>query len=1052
MSAVVFDKQKIISLYEEYNHVPMVMENHQINGINKEAPRPHIFPFTNKYLAIQNTHHDAKNYLSLNGLWQFNCALNPESRPKDFYQDNYDASDWSTIQVPGNWEAQGFDKAIYIDERFPFTTNWPAVPRDYNPVGSYRRTFSLDESWSNRQVFLQLAGARTASFIWINGHRVGYSQNAKNPAEFNITPYIRQGENSISLEIYRWSNASYVEKQDMLDMSGLEREVFIYSTGTSRIYDFHCKPQLDKSFTQGTFDVSIDIMHYDTQKNELVLSCQLLDDSNDFNVIIDKHVHFKINDSKQTFYFTDQLEKPRLWSSEAPNLYTLLLTLTNEQGEIIETTSHKIGFRHIEIVSGQLTVNGKPIKIKGVNRHELHPTLGHVPTEENMLIDIRLMKEHNINAVRTSHFPCHSRWYQLCDEYGIYIVDEANIESHPLALTPETQIGNDESWIPAHLDRVQAMVERDKNHACVIIWSMGNEAGTGCVFETLYKWIKNKDSSRPVQYEPAGEEFYTDIVCPMYPSLERLEEFAKQGSERPMIMIEYAHAMGNSIGILNDYWQIIDRNSNLQGGFIWEWMDHALELVNNRGQKFWGYGKDYHPDKPSDGNFMNDGLVAPDRTPHPHMSEVKKVYQPVRFHSKDIATGHFEIENRYDFISLEHLDIHYKISVDGNVFATGSLGSMAISPAERYSIHIPLDEIEFQHNKEYLLTLSAVTKNDTPLIGIGYELAWDQFNLTPTSVFKHSDTLTSSVLDVQEDKNNLHITGDFFSISFNRSNGRLDQFVVDNKNLITTGFEPNFWRGLTDNDLGAKVFEWGAAWKYAAQERVLSSLEVDKLSAHKIVITTRFELPTVQSQYILTYSIHANGEIHICIDFIPGEKELPIMMRMGTKLTLPAEYQYIKWFGRGPVETYSDRKGAKVGIYGGTTWEQFHAYPRPQESGNKTDVRWVRLLNRDGFGLEAIAEHDLLNTSAWPFTADELDFVADTDSDSASGLTPMSCKHGIDVQPGNITTWNLDLAQMGTGGQNSWRSLPPEIYQLPAQRYHYGFYVRPVRTNQQEII
>lgn len=445
MSAVVFDKQKIISLYEEYNHVPMVMENHQINGINKEAPRPHIFPFTNKYLAIQNTHHDAKNYLSLNGLWQFNCALNPESRPKDFYQENYDASDWSTIQVPGNWEAQGFDKAIYIDERFPFTTNWPEVPRDYNPVGSYRRTFSLDESWSNRQVFLQLAGARTASFIWINGHRVGYSQNAKNPAEFNITPYIRQGENSISLEIYRWSNASYVEKQDMLDMSGLEREVFIYSTGTSRIYDFHCKPQLDKSFTQGSFDVSIDIMHYDTQKNELVLSCQLLDDSNDFNVIIDKHVHFKINASKQTFYFTDQLEKPRLWSAEAPNLYTLLLTLTNEQGEIIETTSHKIGFRHIEIVCGQLTVNGKPIKIKGVNRHELHPTLGHVPTEENMLIDIRLMKEHNINAVRTSHFPCHSRWYQLCDEYGIYVVDEANIESHPLALTPETQIGNDES-------------------------------------------------------------------------------------------------------------------------------------------------------------------------------------------------------------------------------------------------------------------------------------------------------------------------------------------------------------------------------------------------------------------------------------------------------------------------------------------------------------------------------------------------------------------------------------------------------------------------------
>lgn len=1052
MSAVVFDKQKIISLYEEYNHVPRVMEDHQINGINKEAPRPHIFPFTSKYLAIQNIPQQAHNYLSLNGLWHFHCAINPESRPKDFYQENYDISHWSTIQVPGNWEAQGFDKAIYIDERFPFTTSWPEVPRDYNPVGSYRRTFSLDESWSDRQVFLQLAGARTASFIWINGHRVGYSQNAKNPAEFNITPYINQGENSIALEIYRWSNASYVEKQDMLDMSGLEREVFIYSTGLSRIYNFHCKPQLDKSLTQGTITVSIDVTHYDNQQHELILSCQLLDDANDFNVIIDKNQHFIKSGLNQTFDFSDHLENPRLWSAETPNLYTLLLTLTNQHGDIIETTSHKIGFRHIEIVNSQLTVNGKPIKIKGVNRHELHPTLGHVPTEENMLIDIRLMKEHNINAVRTSHFPCHSRWYQLCDEYGIYIVDEANIESHPLALSPATQIGNDESWLPAHLDRVQAMVERDKNHACVIIWSMGNEAGTGCVFEELYKWIKAKDNSRPVQYEPAGEAFYTDIVCPMYPSLERLEEFAQQGNERPMIMIEYAHAMGNSIGILNDYWKIIDRSSNLQGGFIWEWMDHALELVNSRGQKFWGYGKDYHPDKPSDGNFMNDGLVAPDRTPHPHMAEVKKVYQPVRFHPMDIAAGHFEIENRYDFINLEHLEIHYHISVNGHDLVKGCLGTKAISPAERQSIYIPLDDLDIQSNKEYLITLSAVTKNETPLIGAGYELAWDQFNLTPPTMFAHSDMSACSVMAVHEDKNTLHIRGDFFTISFNRSNGRMDHFSVDNKDLILTGFEPNFWRGLTDNDLGARVFEWGAVWQSAGQARVLSSLEVTKRSDYEVVVTTKFELPTVASTYQLTYTIHANAEMHISIDFLPGKKELPIMMRMGTQLTLPAEYNYLSWFGRGPVETYSDRQGAKVGIYGGTTWEQFHAYPRPQESGNKTDIRWVRLLNRDGFGLEAIADQDLLNTSAWPFAASELDFVPDTDSSSASGLTPMSRKHGIDVQPGDITTWNIDLSQMGTGGQNSWRSLPPEAYQLPAQEYHYAFYLRPVRTIQHSTI
>ncbi|TNJ17369.1 beta-galactosidase [Aeromonas sobria] len=1047
MSAVVFDKQEIISLYEEHNHVPMVMENHRINGINKEEPRPHIFPFTNKYLAIKNTPHESSNYLSLNGLWQFNCALNPELRPKNFYQETYDVSDWATIQVPGNWEAQGFDKAIYIDERFPFVTNWPEVPRDYNPVGSYRRNFCLDQGWSGKQIFLQLAGARTASFIWINGQRVGYSQNAKNPAEFNITPYVKPGENSISLEIYRWSNASYVEKQDMLDMSGLEREVFIYATGTSRIYNFHCKPLLDSTFTKGTLDLNVDVKHYDHQQNDLTLSCQLLDDKDDFKVLIDKEITFKKSGINQSFHFSEYVEKPYLWSAETPNLYTLLLTLTNKQGEIVETTSHKIGFRHIEIVDGQLRVNGKAIKIKGVNRHELHPTLGHVPTEENMLTDIRLMKEHNINAVRTSHFPCHSRWYQLCDEYGLYIVDEANIESHPLALTPETQIGDDESWIPAHLDRVQAMVERDKNHACIIIWSMGNEAGTGCVFETLYKWIKTKDNSRPIQYEPAGEEFYTDIVCPMYPSLERLEEFAKQGSERPMIMIEYAHAMGNSLGILNDYWEIIDKNSNLQGGFIWEWMDHALELVNDRGEKFWGYGKDYHPDQPSDGNFMNDGLVAPDRTPHPHMAEVKKVYQPVRFHPVNISRGLFEIENRYDFINLEHLDIHYNISVDGHDFASGNLGSITVSPAQRTAISIPLEKIEINKGKEYLITLSALTKNDMPLVGIGYEVAWDQFNLTPPATFTHSSTENYSAIEVVKDSSDIHLQGEFFSISFNRNNGRMDHFLVDNKELIITGFEPNFWRGLTDNDLGARVFQWGKVWQSASQERILSSLEIEQSSNDNVVVTTTFDLPTIASKYTLTYSIKSNGEIHISVDFIPGDKELPIMMRMGTQLTLSAEYRYMKWFGRGPVETYSDRKGAKVGIYGGTTWEQFHPYPRPQESGNKTDIRWVRLLNRDGFGLEAIAENDLLNSSAWPFMASELDFVPDTDSNSASGLTPMSCKHGVDAQPGNITTWNIDLTQMGTGGQNSWRSLPPEKYQLPAKKYHYAFYIRPVRTS-----
>lgn len=1047
MSVVVSDKQHIASLYAERDHVPAVLEDHRINGINKEPPRPYLFPFTSTWQAIKNIPTEASNYLSLNGVWKFHCASNPRSRPKTFYQENYDVSAWDTIQVPGNWEAQGFDKAIYIDERFPFTTQWPEIPRDYNPVGSYRRTFNLDNSWTGREVFLQLAGARTASFVWINGQRVGYTQNAKNPAEFNITPYIKAGENTIALEIYRWANASYVEKQDMLDMSGLEREVFIYSTDKTRIYDIYCKPELNEEYTQGIFSVSVNLKHYDHQPVELLLNAKLLDDSHDFSVLIDKHQSFIRNGTEQQFSFADKVQAPRLWSAETPNLYTLLITLTNPQGEVIEATSHKIGFRKVQIINSQLTVNGKAIKIKGVNRHELHPTLGHVPTEENMLTDIRLMKEHNINAVRTSHFPCHSRWYQLCDEYGIYIVDEANIESHPLALKPETQIGDTESWIPAHLDRVQAMVERDKNHPCVIVWSMGNEAGTGCVFETLYQWIKEKDNSRPVQYEPAGEAYYSDIVCPMYPTLERLKQFACKGSDRPMIMIEYAHAMGNSVGILRDYWNIIDAHDNLQGGFIWEWMDHALELTNERGQKYWGYGKDYHPDKPSDGNFMNDGLIAADRTPHPHMAEVKKVYQPIRFHATDPQSGVFEIENRYDFISLSHCDIQYSITENGHQIAHGSLGCFNVKPAQRQTLHVPVENLSRQENKEYLVTLSAVTKDEVPLIGSGYEIAWEQFSLTPPAVFHLSPEANTLTLSVQETPTSIDISSNLFTLAFERSTGRMAHLSAEGKALILTGIEPNFWRGLTDNDLGAKLFYKSAIWQDAGKLRELSSLIIEQPSSHTAVVTTEFTLPTVDCRYTLTWTIHATGEMHISIDFIPAARELPLLLRMGSQLTLPCEFKYIQWFGRGPVETYADRKGAKAGIYGGTTWEQFHAYPRPQESGNKTDVRWVRIVNHDGFGLEAIADGQLLNTSAWPFAASELDFVADNDGSSASGLTPLSHKHGVDVQPADITTWNIDLAQMGTGGQNSWGSLPPKDYQLPVQPYHYAFYLRIVRPD-----
>ena len=540
-----------------------------------------------------------------------------------------------------------------------------------------------------------------------------------------------------------------------------------------------------------------------------------------------------------------------------------------------ETTSHKVGFRHIEIINGQLTVNDRAIKIKGVNRHELDPHLGHhVATEETMLKDIRLLKENNFNAVRTSHFPCHSRWYQLCDEYGLYVVNEANIESHPLALSPGTQIGDTESWIPAHLDRMQAMVERDKNHACVIIWSMGNEAGKGRVFEALYNWVKERDSSRPVQYEPAGEAPYTDIVCPMYPTLERLEKFAQQNDGRPMIMIEYAHAMGNSVGILGDYWKIIDESHCLHGGFIWEWVDHALELTNDKGQKYWGYGKYYHPDLPTDGNFMNDGLLAPDRTPHPHMAEVKKVYQPVRFHAVDISAGRFEVENRYDFVGLDKLEIQYQVSADGAECVRGSLGVVDVKPGMRGALNIDLSPMEFNPEQEYLITFSAVTRDEEPMLGTGYELAWDQFALTSRPVYQQPEMNSRMMLAVQETDTSVAIKGENFAVCFDAVSGQMTEYLVNDNNQIRTGMEPNFWRGLTDNDLGAKAFEWATIWQDAGAKRQLTDLMVELVSEQEVKVVSCFDLPSIESRYQLTYLIFADGEIRVEAEFTPGEKEL----------------------------------------------------------------------------------------------------------------------------------------------------------------------------------
>ncbi|MGX9519740.1 glycoside hydrolase family 2 TIM barrel-domain containing protein [Vibrio mediterranei] len=1033
-------------LYEEVNGLPRVLEDHTINGISKEPPRPYLFPYCNQNEAIINNFSKAKNHLSLSGLWRFSLANNPNERIRDFYEKSYDSNHWHTIAVPGNWEAQGWDNAIYVDERYAFNAEWPKVPREYNPVGSYLREFTLDSNWENREIFLHIGGVRTAAFIWINGERVGYSQNAKNPAEFRITDHVVQGSNTIAVEVYRWSNASYIEKQDMLDMSGFERDVFIYSTDSIRIFDVNFKQQLSDDYKKASFEINTELQSYLKKEALVNLEIELFDDSNGYKSVYKKSQIIECPSEKSHAAFDGEIINPLLWTAETPNLYTLMVTILDATKNVIETTSHKVGFRTISIVDGRLLVNGVAIKIKGVNRHELHPTLGHVPTETNMIRDIQLMKEHNINAVRTSHFPCHSRWYQLCDQYGLYVIDEANIESHPLALKPETQIGDTESWYPAHIDRVKAMVERDKNHPCIIIWSMGNEAGTGIIFDKLYSWIKRNDRSRPIQYEPAGELSYTDIVCPMYPTLERLEEFAKQGDHRPMIMIEYAHAMGNSVGILSDYWEIIDANDNLQGGFIWEWMDHALELTNERGEKYWGYGKDYHPTMQTDGNFMNDGLIDANRNPHPHMSEVKKVYSPIRFHEVANSKNQFVLENRYDFINLDHIQINYEIMEDGVVIRAGFIEHGHIEPNSSETITLPVHIDHLDDSKENIITFSAYEKANSELLGHNIELGWSQFNLTPR-VISDASQLTidfAPVVNVIDEEEKLQVRGVDFLLDFDKNTGDIVEYTVNSIQLLDSGLKPNFWRGMTDNDLGADVHNFASIWQTAVDHKKLIHLVSYNNPNTVVVVEAKFELPTVTCEVTYSYYIFPSGEIKVDMAFTTAGGNLPIMPRFGTQLRIASDFKYMKFYGRGPEETYADRKGQKVGIYGGDINDHYHAYPRPQETGNKTDVRWMQVTNIKGIGIEIRSCQDLLNMSALPFEAHEVDFVPDTEAESASGLTPISQKHGVDIETGTVTTVNVDLAQMGTGGQNSWGSLPPIKYQIPAKEYSYSFIIKPL--------
>ena len=1010
-------------------------QNPQMFEQNKEPAHGSFIPYADFKTALANDRQQSPYFKLLNGHWKFHWVPKPADRPLDFYKDNFDVSQWTEIPVPSNHELQGYGIPIYLNIRYPFKADPPHIPHDNNPVGSYRTTFTVPDTWQERQVFLHFGGVNSAMYVWVNGQKVGYSQDSKLPAEFNITRYLRRGENNLAVEVYRWCDGSYLEDQDFWRLSGIERDVFLFATPPVHLRDFFSIGDLDRRYKNGILKVTAHVKNYSPHPvSNYSVEITLVDANQQpvFNPLRQQEVSLKAGEEK-TLQFEQLVQSPLKWSAETPNLYSLLLTLKNEQAEIIEVVGCQAGFRKIELKNGQFLFNGFPILLKGVNRHEHDPITGHVVSEESMRRDIELMKQFNINAVRTCHYPDDPRWYELCDQYGLYIIDEANIESHGMGYEPAKTLGNNPLWKDAHLARTIRMVERDKNHPCIIFWSLGNEAGDGVNFEATSAWIHQRDTTRLVHYERAEERPHTDIVCPMYAPIERLQAYVSNKQKRPLIMCEYAHAMGNSVGNLQDYWDVIEAHNQLQGGFIWDWVDQGFLKKDSHGEPFWAYGGDYGPpDVPSDGNFCINGLVHPDRTPHPSLWEVKKVYQYIQVKPVDLTTGKIEIINKYDFMNLNHFVGKWEITADDQSITHGDLPVLNIEPHTSQIFELAFPTIQPEPGVEYFLMVRFRTKHHIGLIPAGHEVAWNQFKLPFEKPVQALDKSQLPALELTQTEEKVQVENEKFKMILDRQTGTISSLVYQNTEFIKAGPEPNFWRAPTDNDFGNGMPARCAVWKNAGANRKIEAVNVKRISKNEIQIQIKATLPAKNSQYQTTYTILGNADIIIENRFEPGSTDLPELPRFGMKMIMPVEFNHLTWYGRGPHESYWDRKtGAAVGVYAGRVQEQHFPYVRPQENGNKTDVRWAVVTNDAGTGLLVVGM-PLLSFSAHHNLIEDFD----------PGPTKKQ-RHINDVKPRDLVALNVDYKQTGVGGDNSWGARPHPEYTLKPQPYRYGFRLRP---------
>lgn len=1034
-------------------------ENPDVIKINTEPLRASFIHYNENDLDSEVS--ELTNYKLLNGKWKFNWVSKPADRPMDFYKDDYDISNWDTIQVPADWQMKGYGYPIYTNIIYPFPKNAPYIPHDNNPVGSYKKSFTIDESWTSKDVFIHFAGVNSAFYVWVNEQKVGYSEGSKTPAEFNITPYVKLGDNTVAVEVYRWCDGSYLEDQDFWRVSGIERDVVLFATHKKRLFNVETNASLNKeNYKEGALSSTVTLKNNDEKEAKFSIDLLLKDGT---ETLLSTNNELKVSKGAiESLNFEIDGLKVIPWSAEIPKLYQLEILIKDDKGNQVDATKLKLGFRTSEIKNGQLLVNGQPILLKGVNRHEHDPIEGHVVTKETMLADIKDFKKYNINAVRTSHYPNDPLWYTLCDQYGIYVIDEANIETHGYGYDDGVTLAQDLQFEKMHLDRIQRMVKRDVNHPSIILWSLGNEAGNGQNFLKAYDWVKKYDASRPVHYERAGRSdnsdhnpMTTDVISWMYAPILKIEKehlnvqasYANE-DKRPFFWCEYSHAMGNSNGNFADNWKWIRSNPLVQGGFIWDWMDQGLEMKAEDGTVYYGYGGDFEPEGVhNDNNFCANGIIAANREPHPAVWEIKKAHQPIRFEQVDHQT--YKIFNENFFTDTRNLIITYNVIENGIVIKQDTLSIPPI--AAQHTTTIKINPIYKKlSEKEYFINFNVTLKNEEPLLDKGHQVAGDQFLLQAPAKELHN-AIDNKKLQVKYNSklDQYKVLGSDFEYIFNRNGLGLQSIKFNGKEQLSETLDLSFWRAPTDNDFGAWktnrdndsiYFKWRDAAKNSKLKtftyvKPKGKINGKKLGEDECRFIYEFYYPHIESNNIISYTVKSDGQIHVHSELKTQNPEaLKFMPRYGLRLAIQKEMDHVEYYGKGPFENYSDRNtAAHVGLYKAKVEDFYVPYIRPQENGYRTDVRWVSFQKKEGQGIRFIANNSI------SFSAHK-NPLEDFDPGNTKGQ-----RHTIDITPKNNVWLHIDYKQTGVGGDNSWdkRALAHKAYQIDPKNCSFSFTIKP---------